>query len=109
MATLDCRYTVNDIDAGELELAPTWVERMHGDIADPTLLTQGGRREGYDLVMSQMVFEHVRSPEMAYRNIVGLLAPGGILVNFIPTLYALPFLLNRALPDRLSKQLLQSV
>lgn len=104
---LHCEYTVNDIDAGELALAPPWVERLHGDIADPALLDLAANGGAYDLVFSEMVFEHVEHPEQGYRNIARLLAPGGILVNFVPTLYAAPFVLNRLLPDALTARVLK--
>ena len=105
--SLHCNYTVNDIDAGELALAPSWVEGLHGDIADPDLFAPTRHADKYDLVFSQMVFEHVEHPEQGYRNIARLLAPGGILVNFVPTLYAAPFVLNRLLPERLAARILR--
>jgi len=109
VAELLCEYTINDIDAGELALAPAWVKRLHGDVADPTLLDPAKHEGQYDLVFSRMVFEHVEHPDQGYRNIARLLAPGGILVNFVPTLYAAPFVLNRFLPERLSARILRRV
>jgi len=104
---LQCEYTINDIDAEELALAPSWVERLHGDIADPALFDRTKDTKLYDLVFSQMVFEHVKAPEQGYRNIARMLAPGGILINLVPTLYAPPFVLNRLLPERLSARILK--
>ena len=106
VAALDARYTVNDISARELEQAPKWVSRLHGDIADAGLL-QGAESGKYDLIFSRMVFEHVRDPKQAYANIASLLSVGGVAVNAIPTLYASPFLLNRMLPQGLSARLLK--
>lgn len=105
---LRCEYTVNDIDAEELAMAPVWVKRLLGDIADPELLDSAKLVGPYDLVFSQMVFEHVKHPEQGYRNIARSLAPGGILINFVPTLYAAPFVLNKLLPERLSALVLKS-
>src|SRR5579871_6882594 len=62
--------TVNDIDADELARA------------------QAG---AYDLIFSQMVFEHVAGVEKAWRNVHTLLAEGGVGLAFVPTLYAPPF------------------
>jgi len=104
---LQCEYTVNDIDASELALAPAWVERLRGDIADLALLDPTKHMGPYDLIFSRMVFEHVENPEQGYRNIARLLAPGGILINFVPTLYASPFVLNRLLPERMSARILK--
>ena len=56
----------------------------------------------YDLIFSRMTAEHFREPEHAYRNMFKALTPGGLAVHCFATLYALPFLLNRLLPDRLS-------
>lgn len=56
----------------------------------------------YDLIFSRMTAEHFRAPEHAYKNMLKALAPGGLSVHCFATLYALPFVLNRLLPDRLS-------
>jgi SAM-dependent methyltransferase len=96
-------YTINDIDAAELALAPASSSHLLGDIADPQLVVD---EEAYDLVFSRMVFEHVRNPEMGYRNISRLLAPGGVVVTFIPTLHALPFIVNWLLPEQLGAKIL---
>ena len=107
VAELHCEYTVNDIDATELALAPIWVKRLHGDIADPNLLNAEQHVGKYNLIFSQMVFEHVEHPEQGYQNIARLLAPGGLVINFVPTLYALPFVINLLLPERLAASILR--
>jgi len=56
----------------------------------------------YDLIFSRMTAEHFRDPNHAYSNMFRSLAPGGLAVHCFATLYALPFVLNRMLPDRLS-------
>jgi SAM-dependent methyltransferase len=56
----------------------------------------------YDLIFSRMAAEHFRDPERAYANMFEALGPGGLAVHSFATLYALPFLLNRMLPDRVS-------
>ncbi len=100
---LGATYTVNDIDPDELARAPEWVSRLEGDIADPSLL---GGEDGFDVVFANMVFEHVADPQEGYRNIVARLSPGGYLVNFVPTMYAPPFVLNKLLPEDLTSRLL---
>lgn len=109
VAALGGTYTVNDIDGRELALAPGWTTRLHGDIADPSVLGGGGAAGSFDFAFSRMVFEHVRDPAQAYANIAALLRPGGILVNFIPTLYATPFIVNKVLPERLAARMLRAV
>ena len=106
MDELGCEYTINDIDPAELARAPEGIRRMPGDIAAPGLVT-ADRENHYDLVFSRMVFEHVADPAQAYRNIARMLAPGGIAISFIPTYYAVPFVLNRLAPERLTAGLLR--
>jgi SAM-dependent methyltransferase len=56
----------------------------------------------YDLIFSRMTAEHFRDPQRAYANMFEALAPGGLSIHSFATLYALPFVLNRVLPDRVS-------
>jgi SAM-dependent methyltransferase len=56
----------------------------------------------YDLIFSRMTAEHFRDPERAYSNMFDALESGGLAVHSFATLYALPFVLNRLLPDRVS-------
>ena len=106
MDELGCEYTINDIDPGELARAPEGIRRMAGDIAAPDPVTPEQEKR-YDLVFSQMVFEHVADPAQAYRNIARMLAPGGIAISFIPTYYAVPFVLNRLAPEQVTSRLLR--
>jgi SAM-dependent methyltransferase len=57
----------------------------------------------YDLVFSRMAGEHFRNPYQAYRNMLQALRPGGLSVHSFATLYSLPFVLNRVLPDHVSE------
>lgn len=61
----------------------------------------------YDLIFSRMTAEHFRDPERAYTNMFEALTPGGLAVHSFATLYALPFVLNRVLPDRVSEFLFE--
>jgi SAM-dependent methyltransferase len=56
----------------------------------------------YELIFSRMTAEHFRDPNCAYINMFHALKPGGLSVHCFATLYALPFVLNRMLPDRIS-------
>jgi SAM-dependent methyltransferase len=98
-AGLDC--TVNDVSEAELRQCPAWADKLCFDIAgDETPQAQ------FDLIFSRMVQEHVSSAEKCYRNIFRLLRPGGIALNFHPTLYAAPFVVNYLVPSRLSAAIL---
>jgi len=98
------KYTTNDIDAGELEKAGPAYERLHLDMA--TARADALPRQAYDLVFSRMVNEHVADGERYYRNIFDVLRPGGVTAHCFSTLYALPFLANRLLPENLTSRLL---
>jgi SAM-dependent methyltransferase len=60
----------------------------------------------FDLVFSRMVNEHVSDGQRYYRNIYNMLRPGGVTAHCFSTLYALPFLVNRLVPERLASCLL---
>ena len=62
--------------------------------------------EQFDLVVTKMMAEHVRNGSLFHKNTFSMLKPGGIAVHYFPTLYALPFLVNRLIPERLSSLLL---
>ena len=47
-----------------------------------------------------MVFEHVEDGQRAWANLYQLLAPGGVALAFVPTLYSVPFVINWLLPDK---------
>lgn len=101
ICALGVRYVVNDISEMELKMCPSWVEKACFDIAGAHIPTGT-----YDLIVSRMVMEHVRSGESAYRNIHSLLQWGGIALNFHPTLFAPPFVINSLMPVQLSKKIL---
>lgn len=96
-------YTVNDISRRELSLAPPWTEKAHFDITGPL---PDGCRGTCDLLFSHMVLEHVPSGEAYYRNVFALLKEGGVSLTFYPTLYSPPFVINRLLPETMSRRLL---
>ena len=99
-------YVANDIIEGELDLIPFPVRKARFDSCGEL------PREfeaSFDVICSKMVQEHVRSGEEFYRNILSLLKPGGVAINFHPTLYCPPFLINRLLPDFISKPLVQRI
>ena len=99
---LGLEYVVLDISADELAKAPAEYTRVQADIAGeqpPKLAPQ-------DLVFSRMLAEHIAEPERFHRNVRVLLRDGGIAFHLFPTLYELPFLINRLLPVRTSERFL---
>jgi SAM-dependent methyltransferase len=98
------RYTVVDISSEELANAPEGYEKLEADVASPAFRPT----EQYDVVTSKMVAEHVRDPSHFHRNVLDMLVPGGRAFHFFPTLYTVPFAINRVLPEKLSERALYS-
>ncbi len=96
--SLNIKYTVNDISAAELALAPEWSRKACFDISSPPPKSDSS----FDLIFSKMVFEHVPDAKSAYQAVYNLLAPNGICLSFFPTLYCLPFVANYLSPEKLS-------
>jgi SAM-dependent methyltransferase len=88
-------YTVLDLSPEELEKCPQGYAKAVADICSSELSIAGE----FDLVCSRMVAEHIGDPEAFHRNILRLLTPGGVALHFFPTLYSLPFVVNRLLPE----------
>jgi SAM-dependent methyltransferase len=103
--SLGVRYTVNDISAGELALAPEWASKACFDICSPPT----DAHSKFDLIFSKMVFEHISDAKKAYLAIYRLLAPGGLFLSFFPTLYCLPFFINYLSPESLSSKLQEAL
>jgi SAM-dependent methyltransferase len=105
---LGAEMTVNDIAAGELAALPggyhTACFDVAGDISGVAHL-----RNSFDFAFSRMVFEHVADGQRAWANLYELLAPGGVGLAYVPTLYALPFVLNRLLPDKLAASIVKLI
>jgi SAM-dependent methyltransferase len=100
-------YHINDIEQGELDLAPDSIppeRRICFDIAAADLTPH----RTYDLVYSKSVFEHVKGTHQAWINTYNLLRPGGVALHFFPTFYCPPFVANRILPEWLSERILSS-
>jgi SAM-dependent methyltransferase len=87
-----------------MELAPAGPARYVFDIGGNCLPD-----ERFDLVTSRSVLEHVRHVDVAVSNSTRLLRPGGLAVHFMPTLYSVPFVVNRILPEPVADFVLQVV
>lgn len=100
--------TLNDISAHELSLAPPGYRTAQCDIAGADAAERLGHGR-YDLAYCRMVMEHVPDVTKMWENINAALAPGGVALSFFPTLYAPPYVLNRIIPEKLSRLLLKTV
>jgi SAM-dependent methyltransferase len=108
VATLGLSYTTNDISARELAKAPAWTGKALFDVQTADRDAVAPFAESFDFAFSKMVMEHVASYKRAYANIHTILKPGGVSVAFHPTLYALPFVMNKLLPETLAEPILQA-
>jgi len=99
-------YTILDVSAEELAKAPIGYRKVVADLCDDSVLGGAGT---FDLVFSKMLAEHVVDPRAFHRNVWRLLVNGGIALHFFPTLYALPFVANRLMPEALSSRMVRLV
>jgi ubiquinone/menaquinone biosynthesis C-methylase UbiE len=97
---LDC--TVLDISSTELEKAPKGYKKLVQDIEAEDFIPT----EQFDLVITKMMAEHLKNGRLFHKNIFCMLKPGGVAVHYFPTLFALPFLVNKLIPEWLSSMLL---
>ena len=63
----------------------------------------------YDLIFAQMTMEHIRYPSVFYSNVHKLLTTGGQALFFFACSTSLPMLLNKLIPDFITKRILLSV
>ena len=104
---LGVAFAINDISRRELDRAPSWLHKSCFDIAGPSV--PASEEGSYDLAVSKMVMEHVQDGEQTYRNIYRMLKPGGLFFNFHPVLYSPPFVINKLLPDALSRPMVNAL
>jgi SAM-dependent methyltransferase len=95
-------YIVVDASSEELAKAPPGYRALVADAASVRL-------EPADLVVTRMVLEHVRDPRAFHGNVRRMLRPGGLAAHFFPTLWALPFVANRLLPERAAQAVLEGL
>jgi SAM-dependent methyltransferase len=92
-------YVTSDLSKEELEKADPAFGRLVLDLSQPSI--EPGLSENFDCVFSRMVNEHVRDGRQYHENIYKILRPGGISVHFFSTLWTIPFIANRLLPESL--------
>ena len=98
-------YTISDIDDGELQKADKVYDKLVADLSSEEFNIS----KKFDLVFSRMVGEHISNAETFHQNIFKILNKGGLSFHCFSTLYALPFLVNKVLPDQLSDYLLVKI
>lgn len=96
-------YTVNDISADELALLPQGYDMACFDVSGDA----SNFSDHYDVVFSRFLAEHVPDGYAMHRNVHQVLRPGGVAFHLIPTMYAMPFVINKLLPERLTTWVLK--
>lgn len=101
---LNIDFVANDIEERELNRIPFPVKKAVFDCCDelPRMFLNS-----FDVICSKMVQEHVKSGDRFYCNIFRLLKQGAVAINFHPTLYCAPFLINQIIPDSFSSFILR--
>lgn len=103
-------YVVLDVSEQQLARAAGDYQRFQADILDPATVPELARRWGaFDAVLSRWTAEHIRDGRLFHEQVFRMLRPGGTAVHLFPTLYSLPFLLNRLLAPDMSAALLYRV
>ena len=96
-------YTVNDISEHELSLLPDGYDKACFNVSGDA----SNFADTYDVVFSRFLAEHVPDGEAMHRNVFKVLRKGGAAFHLIPTLYAVPFVINKYLPESLTSKVLQ--
>lgn len=104
--TKEVEYWVVDVSETELAKTPEQYRTIVGDISSSAFSSP--IESECDLVFSRMLAEHVRDGQQFHRNVASLLRTGGIAVHFFPTLYGLPFVMNRLIPEVAAAALLNA-
>ena len=97
-------YTIGDISREELDLAPRSWNKSCFDICGDV----GSITARFDVVFTRMLAEHVPDGYRFHSNVFSLLKPGGVAIHFMPTLYSPPFVINKVLPDWLTRKILRA-
>ena len=103
VAEHDLSYLVTDVSEAELRKAPSSYEKMRLDLCARSFEAPGG----FDLAFSLSVAEHATDPALFHGNVRALLADDGRAMHVFSTLYALPFVANRLLPEVVGTPLLE--
>jgi 2-polyprenyl-3-methyl-5-hydroxy-6-metoxy-1,4-benzoquinol methylase len=105
----DLLYTLLDRSSDELVKAPAEICKVICDIAGELNTAKdwksGDRvvlREQFEVIFSVMLAEHIADPLAFHKNVREMLVDGGSAIHLFPTLYTVPFLVNKFLPERIT-------
>jgi SAM-dependent methyltransferase len=94
-------YVISDLSSDELKKTNNRFEQLVLDLSSKTI--DPALTNSFDCVLSRMVAEHVSDGQQYHSNIYKVLRPGGISVQCFSTLWGLPFVANRFLPESLGR------
>jgi hypothetical protein len=98
----DLEYTVLDISSTELDKAPSEYHKVLADISDPSFSIDNE----FDLVCTQFLAEHIPSALHFHSNVFKMLSNGGYAIHYFPTLYNVPYTINKIIPEGLAERAL---
>jgi SAM-dependent methyltransferase len=100
-------YVILDESREQLDRAPEGYQQVRASILDRAAVSELAReRGGFDAVISRWTAEHIPDGRAFHERVLELLRPGGTAVHLFPTLYAVPFLVNRVLSPTMSAAVL---
>ena len=100
-------YVVLDESLEQLERAPEGYERYEASILDEVAVSKLITDRGpFDAVISRWTAEHIPDGRGFHERIFEMLRPGGTAVHLFPTLYSVPFVINRVLSPKPSAAVL---
>jgi SAM-dependent methyltransferase len=105
---LGLEVVVNDISEEELAHLPPHVSTLCMDISNPAAVP-ASYEGSFDFVFSRSVLEHVDSVDLSMESTHKLLADGGVALHYFPTLYSSPFVINKVIPFRLTKPIVDRI
>lgn len=97
------RYVLLDADADELAAAPDWCDTIRADAASSDFAIE----DRFDFAFSRMLAEHVTDGRRFHANVHRALRPGGVAFHFFPTMFTVPFVVNKLLPEVATRRILQ--
>ncbi|HMD52460.1 MAG TPA: methyltransferase domain-containing protein [Solirubrobacteraceae bacterium] len=99
-------YVVLDESEEELDRTPDGYQRFHASILDRAAVARLVEQGPFDAVLTRWTAEHVPDGKLFHEEVFTMLRPGGVALHYFPTLYSLPFLVNRLLTPAASESVL---
>jgi hypothetical protein len=103
-------YVILDESRVQLDRTPDGYQLVNASILDRNAVAELVREHGgFEVVISRWTAEHIPDGRLFHEQVFSMLRPGGRAIHLFPTLYALPFVLNRVLSAEASAALLRRV